>query len=315
MIARTSRHLVTAASHDAPAAPQSGCGISFARIERNAVQPSLRRNFVAQSPSLVRSFNELPARLDGTHPEFRKRKGVQTMSICKHGMILLGAVCLSAVAANAADTARRKPAPPPPSPRVVATIFNWTGFYAGAFVGGAHGVWTVDFFRNNNHGHAEEGADGFAAGGWVGYNYQFANNFVIGAEGDFGYTGAQQTNNIFDNDTSLAKYGAFGSIRARIGYAFDRLLVFGTGGLAIANITNNIQKGRNAGEQVVWEDQVRTGFAIGTGLEYAFTNQIFGRAEYLYSNYGTVVLTNRDQNRAEFTNEIHLLRVGASYRF
>ena len=197
----------------------------------------------------------------------------------------------------------------------VAPTYNWSGLYFGAFVGGTHGLWTVDFYRNNNHGHAEEGADGFTGGGWVGYNYQLPNNIVLGIEADLGATNAEQTNNIFDNDTSKASYGMVGSIRARAGYAIDRMLVYGTFGVAFANITNEIQKGRNAGEQVVWDDQMSTGYVLGAGLEYAFTDRWVGRAEYLYANYGAVSLTNQDGNRADFVNELHTLRAGLSYRF
>jgi len=196
-----------------------------------------------------------------------------------------------------------------------APYYNWSGYYAGVFAGGAHAVWTSDLARNDNHGHTEQGADGFAAGLYGGYNYQFANRFVVGAELDLGHSGASQSNNIYDNDTSLSKIGAFGSARVRIGYAFDRLLLFGTVGVGVANITNDIQKGRNAGEQFVWEDQVRAGFAAGGGVEYAFSDQWVGRAEYVYTDYGSVTLYNRDNNRADFKNELHLVRVGLSYRF
>ena len=69
---------------------------------------------------------------------------------------------------------------------------------------GAHGLWTVDFFRNNNHGHAEEGADGVALGAFGGYNYQFYNNLVIGAEDDVGFTtAAAPVNNLGSIRTDL----------------------------------------------------------------------------------------------------------------
>ena len=221
-----------------------------------------------------------------------------------------GGLFLAMQVAQAADVRRLEPVPASYSPYT-----NWSGFYAGVFAGGAHGVWTVDFYRNNNHGHAEEGADGVAFGVYGGYNYQFANRFVIGAELDLGKSTASQNNNIFDNDTSLARFGVFGSARARFGYALDRLLLFGTVGVAAANLSNNIQKGRNAGEEVVWEDQVKAGITAGAGAEYAFTGNWVGRLEYVYTDYGMVTLYNRDGNRAEFRNELHLVRAGASYRF
>ena len=235
------------------------------------------------------------------------------LGICGAAAIA-GSVLLAAMPASGADvripTARPSQAEYPPAPPIA-----WNGFYVGGFLGGAHGVWTVDFYRNNNHGHAEEGADGVAGGLFLGYNYHINPNFVIGVEADLGATSAKQSNNIFDNDTSYASYGPFGSLRGRIGYAFDRLMIYGTGGFAFANITNDIQKGRNAGEQIVWDDQFRAGYALGTGLEYAFGRNFFGRAEYLYSNFGTVTLNNADGNRADMKNELHQVRAGVGYRF
>ncbi len=202
-------------------------------------------------------------------------------------------------------------AEPPEEPR----YYNWSGLYGGGYIGGAHGLWTIDFFRNNNHGHAEEGLDGIAGGGWVGYNVMLRNNWVVGIEGELGGTTAEQSNDIFDNDKSLARYGLYGSLRARAGYAFNRLLVYGTAGAAFADIDENIQKGQNAGEQVVWENHTPIGFAVGGGVEYAFTNNWIGRAEYLYSDFGSKDLVNADGNRAVFGNELHLARVGMSYKF
>ncbi|MFO1184487.1 MAG: outer membrane beta-barrel protein [Bauldia sp.] len=218
-------------------------------------------------------------------------------------------VSLLAVAANA-QTVRR-----PAAPSYAPPAYDWSGRYVGGFVGAAHGMWTVDFFRNNNHGHAEEGADGLAFGAFVGYNLQFANGWVAGVEADIGHTSAKQSNNIFDNDTSLAEYGMIGSARARLGYAYDRLLLYGTLGIGFANVSNNIQKGNNAGEEVVWENQWRSGLAVGAGAEYAFTSRIAGRVEYLFNDLGDVTLYNRDGNRAEFQNELHLFRLAAAYRF
>jgi outer membrane immunogenic protein len=228
--------------------------------------------------------------------------------------IVLGGVSFLGVIAEAADL---KPSRRPPEPQynAIEPAFNWTGFYAGGYLGGAHALWTVDFYRNNNHGHAEQGADGVAFGAMAGYNYQFGNNIVIGMEADLGYTTAKNTNEIFDNDDTLQKYGVIGSIRGRFGYAFNRLLFYGTAGFSFANITNDIQKGQNAGEQVVWENQFRSGWAVGGGIEYAFSPRILGRVEYLYNNFGTVTLHNADNNQANFKNEIHILRVGAAYKF
>lgn len=196
-----------------------------------------------------------------------------------------------------------------------APIATWDGVYAGGAVGFTHALWTVDFFRNNNHGHAEEGADGVNISGTLGYNKQLDNKWVVGVEGDIGYTSAEQRNNIFDNDTSLARYDFFATLRGRLGYTVDRALFYTTAGLAVANITNEIQKGRNAGEEVVADDKLKAGFTVGAGVEYLFAPNWSGKFEYLYANFGKDTYFNRDGNRAEFTNEIHLVRVGLNYRF
>ncbi len=193
--------------------------------------------------------------------------------------------------------------------------YNWSGLYTGAFVGGAHSTWSIDFLRNSNHGSAELSSDGFAAGGYVGYNWHMYPRLVLGVEGDLGLSNASQNNQIFDNDHTSSEIGVFGSLRARAGYTFGRMMMFGTVGLAFAEIDQNIQKGRNAGEQLVSEGETHVGVVVGGGIEYAFDNHWLGRMEYLYSNYGTDTLTNRDGNSAEFSNDMSLLRVGLAYKF
>lgn len=218
--------------------------------------------------------------------------------------------------ANAADLGRQRGSLKDSQPaEYIAPIYNWAGLYGGVFLGGANEIWTVDFYRNNNHGHAEIGSTGLAFGGWVGYNLLLQRGLVIGLEADLGYANASQMNQVFDNDTSYSSIGTFASLRGRLGYASDRFLLYATAGLAFASVTNDIQKGRNAGEEIVYDDKWQTGYVVGAGIEYALTKHLVGRAEYLYANYGMVSLYNRDGNLAELTNEMHLIRVGLSYKY
>ena len=230
------------------------------------------------------------------------------------GAVIAASLALGGGQADAADLGRPAPAPS------VETYYgpagyNWGGLYVGGFVGMAHGLWTVDFYRNNNHGHAEEASNGFAGGLWVGYNWQTGPHLVLGVEADLGWSNASQNNQVFDNDHTDSSLGMFGSLRGRVGYAMDRVMLFATAGLAFADISQNIQKGRNAGEQVVWEDQRPVGWVIGAGIDYAFDQHWVGRAEFLHADYGSVSLVNRDGNQAIFANDMNLLRVGLSYRF
>ncbi|MEZ5853613.1 MAG: outer membrane beta-barrel protein [Hyphomicrobiaceae bacterium] len=231
----------------------------------------------------------------------------------RRAAIALSILCLFLTEAHAADLYR------PPADQgayePAAGPYNWTGLYTGAFAGSAHSIWTIDFFRNNNHGHAELSSDGFAAGGYVGYNWHMWPRLVVGVEGDLGFTNASQHNEIFDNDHTDSQVGMFGTLRGRAGYTFGRMLVYGTAGLAFADIDQNIQKGRNAGEQVVSEGSRSYGYVVGGGVEYAFDRNWLGRVEYLYSNYGMDTFTNRDGNRADFANDMSLVRVGLAYKF
>lgn len=205
--------------------------------------------------------------------------------------------------------------PPPPLEMPIPLGRNWGGFYAGGFVGGMHGVWTLDFYRNNNHGHSVQGLDGVEGGVWAGYNTYVGANTLAGVEVDLGTGNAKSANEVFDNDDTEASYNSFGSIRGRLGWIMDRVMVYGTAGLAFANINNQIQKGQNAGEQVVWEDQNTWGWAAGAGAEYALNDRWTTRAEYLFSDFGSVTLTNRDGNTMIYDNQLHQLRLGVSYKF
>jgi outer membrane immunogenic protein len=231
------------------------------------------------------------------------------------GVVVAAGVALVSISAQAADMRYPAPAAAPAATAYTQPYFDWSGFYVGGFAGGSYGLWTATLDRNDDHGTTKQGASGFSGGGFVGWNYRLDPRLYVGFEADLGMTSASQNNNIFDNDTSRSEYGAFGSVRARIGYAFDRLLVYGTTGVAFANIKNEIQKGRNDGEQLVWSEDMRAGLAVGGGAEYAFTRNLFGRAEYQYNYFGSVNLTNADGNPAQFKNELHHVRVGLGYRF
>lgn len=108
--------------------------------------------------------------------------------------------------------------------------FSWTGFNVGVQtgygwnnvdlspVGGGLGGFTAD-----------TNIDGAVLGGFVGYNYQLQNNWVIGLEGDLEASFADE-NIIPGLEVGMDWQG---SIRGRVGYAFDRALVYGTAGWAI----------------------------------------------------------------------------------
>lgn len=204
---------------------------------------------------------------------------------------------------------------PSPVEMPMPMVHNWAGSYVGGFIGGAHALWIDDFYRNNNHGHAELPIDGIEGGLWLGYNMYVSPKWIAGAEVDLGLSNASETTEVFDNDSTYASVNHFGSLRGRLGYVTDKVLLYGTAGIAFANLTEDLQKGRNAGEQLVRDNMYHLGYTLGGGAEYAFTDRWVGRLEYLYSKFNQDSFRNADGQLAEFNNQLHQVRLGVSYKF
>jgi outer membrane immunogenic protein len=196
--------------------------------------------------------------------------------------------------AFAADLPRRA-APPVFTP---VPVFTWTGFYAGFNAGYGFstrddrsptviGVPNVGVFaapatavvfdnRNSN--------DGFVGGGQIGYNYQFTpgSGVVVGIEADAQYVDFGRDRNRFAatspllpgalafNPNGLSGLDYFGTVRGRLGYAFDRTLVYATGGFAYGS-----GGGRDFGLPNRSQDDFQTGYAVGGGVEFAVTPDSF----------------------------------------
>jgi outer membrane immunogenic protein len=178
-----------------------------------------------------------------------------------------------APSANAADMPVRGPmykyAPPP------APVFNWSGFYIGAHAGYGFG----DFLGND--------IDGFAGGLQVGYNWQFSPNLVFGIEGDFT---ASDINGLAFAPGFPYHIDYLGTVRGRLGYTWDRTMFYGTGGVAFERASLGGIHGRD------------TGYVLGAGLEWAFSQGWSARAEYLYYGF-------------ENNIELSMVRLGMNYRF
>jgi outer membrane immunogenic protein len=173
----------------------------------------------------------------------------------------------------------------------MAPIFTWTGFYAGVNAGWG---WRSDDrqsvilggavpgtlnFDNNNDG-------GFTGGAQIGYNYQIGS-FVIGLETDIQWADTDQSVDVafvpagapgtfvpgtFDNNLS----DWFGTVRARAGVAFDRVLIYATGGLAY---TDN-----------------STGWVAGGGVEWALPVNWFGSSAVTFGVEGLWLGFDDDNN-------------------
>ena len=203
--------------------------------------------------------------------------------------ILLASVALFgfAGAASAADLPTR--AAPPAPVFAAAPVFTWTGFYVGVNAG--YG-WSNDDFDAIDLADDEDDG-GFIGGAQVGYNYQIGS-FVVGLEGDiqyadFGAEGAFDFDGDGDDDT-FESSDWVGTVRARAGVAFDRALIYATGGFAFADDAN--------------------GWTVGGGVEYAFTNNLSAKIEGLYVNF-----EEDDIAGFEMENDFGVVRAGLNFRF
>ncbi len=168
---------------------------------------------------------------------------------------------------------------------------------------------------------------GFTGGGQIGYNYQLGS-FVLGLEGDIGYAGLSKSGfarNAFAPDVTTSADGGFvATLRPRIGYTFDRLLVYGTAGLAVANLRTSITDSCtvapcNANTIAVSKDSTRLGLAIGAGLEYKLDQHWTTKVEYLHTGFGGTAATGMgaDGNSYSWRNSLdeNTVRAGLNYKF
>lgn len=202
--------------------------------------------------------------------------------------------------AFAADLA---PAPIEPQPVVMPLAYDWTGFYVGAQVGYAWGSLDTDaaFLPDPD-------TDGVVGGAHIGYNAQF-NQIVVGLEGDIEASGMGGDERIGDF-TVNADNNWQGSVRARLGYAFDNVLPYVTGGVAFSDWDFTLREAGVAGR--VEESDTLTGWTVGAGIEYGFTQNITARLEYRYTDFGSSDF-NADDGDADLTS--NAVRVGVSYKF
>jgi outer membrane immunogenic protein len=230
-------------------------------------------------------------------------------------MLLASAVCFAPFAASAADLPRKAPAYIPPPP------FTWTGFYIGASAGIISQGTKADIEDPVGVVAATASVTGFGFIGGVdiGYNWQFAPNWVIGLEADISGTSLDNSSDFFGSFGHFSsRLDALGTVRARFGYAFDRALLYATGGWAFGHVKNGADF-PTAPVLNISTDEWRSGWTAGGGLEYAITpNTWTVRVEALYVDLGTTTI---DQNpaivdcRFGFKNRYVIGRLGVNYKF
>ena len=225
-------------------------------------------------------------------------------------------------------------------------VWSWTGFYAGINAGYVWGgnsdvdtIGQVQVNINNVNGGARPGRvgldqEGFIGGAQIGYNWQ-SRGIVFGVEADISFT--DRDDNLRVTTTALngvsrlnndfrSRLDYLGTVRGRVGVAFDRTLLFVTAGLAYGEVSNGADFFGPA-NQLQFTGQksgVETGYVVGGGVEHAFSANWTLKGEYLYFDLGKQTVgvnvvpgsggggTGYD---SRFENDGHILRAGLNYRF
>jgi outer membrane immunogenic protein len=258
----------------------------------------------------------------------------------KKSFVVGSLLALSVVTgASAADLPRKTVAPV----FAQAPAFSWTGFYIGVNAGWG----SADFNRSaaanraffpanladgtDIAGTRKINANGFTGGAQLGYNYQIGS-FVLGLEGDFNLFSAKKSvgpelSPGIVSYSSASKVEWLATVRPRLGVAFDRFLVYATGGFAFASVKvsdqfNYIPSGAPGIGLAATSSNTRTGYTIGAGLEYAFTNNLTVKAEYLFVDLGKTSYVHgavpgfpTSTVNMENKTRLNIVRAGVNYKF
>ncbi|NGX98154.1 MAG: porin family protein [Candidatus Afipia apatlaquensis] len=203
------------------------------------------------------------------------------------GAIIAAATCVTA-SAQAADIYGRRPYAQPYT--VAQPLANsWIGPYIGGNLG--YGWGDV-----SNNGAKPSGVLG---GLQAGYNWQ-NGAWVAGIEADLQLNSA-------DDTFAPWKFSNpwFGTVRGRVGYAFNSILLYGTGGLAFGALKAQLPGGLS-------ESNTSAGWTIGAGAEFALNQNWSAKVEYLY-----VDLSDKNFLMTGMSNgyQFSTVRVGVNYRF
>jgi len=242
-----------------------------------------------------------------------------------------GAACVLALVsvAPAADIPVRPSYQPAPAP--VPIPFTWTGCYIGGHVGGGWGTKTwSDLAGDDFSDNASYNVNGIVGGVQGGCDYQFmgpwfGSPWVVGIEGKWTWTdmkgsGALPFEAVTENSIFDTKVHWIATLTGRLGLAaFERGLIYVKGGGAWARERHTLTEVEvdTLERASVSLDVSRTGWTIGTGIEWAFAPNWSAKLEYNYLDFGSkdVFFFPLAENQSSVDQRIHTFTVGLNYRF
>jgi outer membrane immunogenic protein len=217
-------------------------------------------------------------------------------------------------AAAAADVVPLPPPLPPPLPVPMVRIFSWTGFYIGGNAGWDRTTGSGTFKSPlGADPFTTPGGNSFLGGAQAGYNWQ-VSSFVLGGETDFQGTAGSGPISATAGPTisGTAKMPWFGTVRGRVGYAVERVLIYATGGEAYGSST---WSGTVSSAGQFSSSATFTTWTAGGGVEMAFGDCWSAKLEYLYMGTPSskpVVPTITSGSGNAYTN---IVRAGINYHF
>jgi outer membrane immunogenic protein len=213
-------------------------------------------------------------------------------------LMTTGLIALGLAPAVAADLPARTYTK---APAAAIAINNWSGFYIGAMGG---------YAQENSSGVGT--LSGGFAGGTLGYNWQ-TGNLVFGIEADAAWSDVGATVGIPGLVSVSDKIRDMGSVRGRIGYAFDSVLIYGTGGYAWAD---NRLSATLLGASIS-DSHFLSGWTAGAGVEVMFAPKWSVKAEYLYRSFDSQTYFAAALPPGVATGKLNLnsVQVGVNYHF
>ena len=220
--------------------------------------------------------------------------------------LLAGCLAVAALAgpvgAQAADLSLAPLYKAPPSQ--YSPAYNWSGFYLGLNGGGG---WGDSHWQGIGHANLSGGQ----VGGTAGYNWQFGQA-VVGLEGDLDWNHLSGTlvSPVCPGGSCSTSDGWLSTVRGRVGYSFDRVMPYVTGGLAAGDI-----RATNPG--LPGGTDTNAGWTVGGGVEFALPGNWSAKAEYLHVDLGSF---NCGANCGGTPNENvsmrdNVFRAGVNYHF
>jgi outer membrane immunogenic protein len=238
-------------------------------------------------------------------------------------LCVAAALALGATTESAADLALK-------APPLAPVKFTWTGCYIGGHLGGAV---SEDRTTSIAGASVDFSSTGFVGGGQIGCNYQFASNWVLGAEGRAAWSSLSNhhaASVLFPALGGLVVPSQFGvkndflaTATARLGYVYsERWLVYARGGAAWTR--EKIDDAFVGPVVGVLTDPAatvtRTGWTAGAGVDWAFARNWSANVEYNYHDFGAkgpILLTGPVNTVTvhELKDTIHTATVGVNYHF